>query len=115
MEYRLKRSEDFDRVFKKGTRVFSGSLTLIYCAADSLKAGYAVGKKHGGSVKRNRVKRLLRESFRSYLPRLKNGFFFVFIPKVKEEYSLKTFKNDMGYLFKKAGLIADEKNRNLTH
>ena len=46
---------------------------------------------------------------------MENGFFFVFIPKVKEEYSLKTFKNDMGYLFKKAGLIADEKNRNLTH
>lgn len=115
MEYRLKRSEDFDRVFKKGTRVFSGSLTLIYFPAKSLKAGYAVGKKHGGSVKRNRVKRLLRESFRSYLPRLKNGFFFVFIPKVKEEYSLKNFQKDMGYLFKKAGLFADENDRTVSH
>ncbi len=115
MEYRLKRSEDFDRVFKKGTRVFSGSITLVYFPADSLKAGFAVGKKHGGSVKRNRVKRLLRESFRSYLPRLKGGFFFVFVPKVKEEYSLKTFRTDMGYLFKKAGLFEDEKSRNSSH
>lgn len=115
MEYRLKRSEDFDRVFKKGTRVFSNSLTLIYFTAGSLKVGYAVGKKHGGSVKRNRIKRLLRESFRSYFSRLKGGFFFVFIPKVKDDYSLNAFKSDMGYLFRKAGLFADEKDRNNSH
>ena len=115
LDYRLKRSEDFDRVFKKGTRVFSNSLTLIYLSADSLKVGYAVGKKHGGSVKRNRIKRLLRESFRSYLPRLKNRFFFVFIPKVKEEYTLKSFHGDMGYLLKKAGMFSNEKNRDTSH
>lgn len=115
MEYRLKRSEDFDKVFKKGTRVFSNNLTLIYFAAGTTKVGYAVGKKHGSSVKRNRIKRLLREAFRSYFSFVKDGFFFVFIPKVREEYSLAEFKSSMGYMLKKAGLFKDEKDRNIPH
>ena len=55
---------------------------------------------------RNRIKRLLRESFRSFLPDLGQNFFFVFIPKVKEEYSLSEFKKDMQYLFQKGGFYA---------
>lgn len=92
-------------MFKKGTRAFSRSLTLIYFRADSLKAGYAVSKKHGSSVKRNRIKRLMREAFRNYLPSIKGNFFFVFIPKVKAEYSLKEFSDCMEYMLKKNGLI----------
>ena len=61
MDYRLKRSVDFDKVFKKGKRAFSNSLTLVYFKTESLKAGFAVSKKHGKSVKRNRIKRLLRD------------------------------------------------------
>jgi len=92
-------------VFKKGTRTFSQSLTLIYFRADTLKVGYAVGKKHGSSVKRNRIKRLMREAFRKYMPSIKGNFFFVFIPKVKEDYSLKEFSSCMEYMLKKNGFI----------
>jgi len=105
LEYRLKRSVDFEKVFKKGKRAFSNSLTLIYFKSESLKVGYAVSKKHGKSVKRNRIKRLLRESFRSLMPLIKDDFFFVFIPKIKEEYTLLEFKKDMKYMLKKSGII----------
>ncbi len=106
MDYRLKKEKDFDLVFKKGKRVFSSSLTLIYLESKELKVGYAVGKKHGGSVKRNRIKRILRESFRSFMPEIGQNFFFVFLPKVCEEYSFATFNKDMGYLLKKCGIIS---------
>ena len=109
MDYRLKKEKDFKTVFNKGKRIFSNHLTLIYFQADSLKVGYAVSKKHGGSVKRNRIKRILRESFRSFSPILSKNFFFVFIPKVlDEEISLEKTKKDMEFMFKKGGFFTEQ-------
>ena len=104
-DIRLKKEKDFNLVFNKGKRLFSSKLSVVYIPADVIKVGFAVGKKHGGSVKRNRIKRLLRESFRSFMPKLSKNFFFVFIPKVSEEYTLDIFKENMGYLLKKGGFI----------
>jgi ribonuclease P protein component len=104
-DYRLKKEKDFNLVFNKGKRLYSSSLTLVYLPSSELKAGFAVSKKHGGSVTRNRVKRLLRESFRSFTPIIRQNFFFVFIPKVSSEYSLESFKESMEYIFKKGGII----------
>lgn len=103
-DYSLKKEKDFDLVFRKGTRVYANGVMLVYIESEQLKAGFAVGKKHGGSVQRNRIKRLLRESFRSFIPDISKNFFFVFIPKVKEEYSLEGFKKDMRFIFKKIGI-----------
>ena len=105
---RLKKQKDFDLVFKKGKRVFSKSLTMIFCSASQLKVGFCVSKKHGGSVQRNRIKRLLRESFRSFTPNLRQNFFFVFIPKVTDGYNLDTFKRDMESLFNKGDLFINK-------
>jgi ribonuclease P protein component len=104
-DYRLKKEKDFNLVFSKGKRLFSSELTLVYVPSEQLKAGFAVSKKHGGSVNRNRIKRLLRESFRSFMPLIAQNFFFVFIPKVNKEYSLEKFKESMEFIFKKGGII----------
>ena len=105
VENRLKKEKDFKLVFNKGKRLFGSKLSMVYLPADTIKVGFAVGKKHGGSVKRNRIKRLLRESFRSFMPYLSKNFFFVFIPKVSDEYTLDVFKENMAYLLKKGGFI----------
>ncbi|MBO4252014.1 MAG: ribonuclease P protein component [Clostridia bacterium] len=107
-DYRLKKEKDFSRVFKEGKKLFSDSLTLYYLPSKELKMGVAVGKKHGGSVKRNRIKRLIRESFRSFSPEKMKNFFFVFIPKVKEEYEYRVFLRDMDYLLKKGKIFKDQ-------
>lgn len=104
-DYRLKKEKDFNLVFSKGKRLFSRNLTLIYVPSKELKAGYAVSKKHGGSVKRNKIKRILRESFRSFTPQITQNFFFVFIPKVAQEYSFSEMKKEMEYILKKGGFI----------
>ena len=109
-DYRLKKEKDFSAVFKKGKRLFSDSLTLVYLPSDTLKVGFAVGKKHGGSVKRNRIKRILRESFRSFSPENMKNFFFVFIPKIKEEYDFFAIKKDMGKLLEKGGFFKEDNN-----
>ena len=106
-DYRLKKEKDFNRVFKYGKRLFSASLTLVYLPSEKLKAGFVVGKKYGGSVKRNRIKRLLRESFRSFSPEKMKNFFFVFIPKINNEYEYRVFVKDMEYLLKKGNFFKD--------
>ena len=108
MDYRLKKEKDFELVFKKGKRLFSKTITLVYIPSQELKVGFAVGKKHGGSVVRNKIKRQLRESFRSFIPQIGQNFFFVFIPKCSEEYSLESFKKDMKYLLEKGGFLNKE-------
>ena len=105
MEYRLKKAKDFDRVFKAGKRAFTNRLTLIYLPAKTVKAGYAVGKKHGKAVKRNRIKRLLREAFRTVLPEIGGNWFFVVIPKVSEEYTYAGYVKDLRDALKKSGLL----------
>ena len=105
MEYRLKKAKDFDRVFKAGKRAFTNRLTLIYLPAKTVKAGYAVGKKHGKAVKRNRIKRLLREAFRTVLPEIGGNWFFVVIPKVSEEYTYAGYVKDLRYALIKSGLL----------
>jgi ribonuclease P protein component len=105
LDVRLKKEKDFNLVFKKGKRVFSSKLTLVYLPSEELKVGFAVGKKHGKSVIRNRIKRLLRESFRSFMPNIGQNFFFVFIPKPDTEYSVEIFSKEMGYILNKIGVL----------
>ena len=57
-DIRLKKEKDFNLIFKKGKKIFSSKLTLYFIEEKELKVGFAVSKKHGGSVERNRIKRI---------------------------------------------------------
>lgn len=88
MKYqRLKKNADFQRLFKKGKKVFSKDLTIIYTPCKSKTVmGIALSKKHGKAVKRNRIKRLIRAAFSNTCERLGGSYSLVVLPKVLEEY-----------------------------
>ena len=92
---RLKKQSDFNKLFSGGRRAFSSSLTMIYAPAKQLRMGISVGKRHGKSVQRNRIKRLLREAFRSVREEIKGNYFIVLVPKVREDYSFFTFRKHL--------------------
>ncbi len=104
MKYlRIKKNTDFQKLFNRGKRGFSRSLTIIYAKSDKLRMGICVSKKHGKSVVRNRIKRLLRVAFREEELKLKDVS-VVILPKVENEYSLDTFRKDLRSAFKRENL-----------
>ncbi len=63
---RLRANSDFQRVRKQGKSVANPLLVLIQAPNPdgNTRFGFAVGKKIGGAVVRNKVKRRLREHLR---------------------------------------------------
>ena len=102
--YRLKKQADFQRLFQKGRRAFTPTLSVIYRPSERMTMGISVGKKHGKSVQRNRIKRLVREAFRLNQDKMKGTYSFIIIPKVREEYSFDTFTRDLQWMIKKENL-----------
>ena len=78
--YSVKKNAQFKYVHRKGKSSGSHELVLLYVPGKTLKIGFTVGKKVGGAVKRNLVKRRLREACRPLLPHLKRGL-YVFIAR----------------------------------
>lgn len=108
MYKRIKKDKDFKKLFSKGKKIFSPNLVILFLPAKEISMGLCVGKKHGNSVKRNRIKRLLREAFRSVSNRIRGNYSFILIPKQAEEYTLENFKKSLLISFKKEGLISNE-------
>ena len=105
MKYlRLKKQADFQKLFHKGKRAFSPSLTVVYTPSEKTRMGIFVGKRHGKSVQRNRIKRLLRESFRRTQGDMKGNYSFVLIPKVCDKYTYETFERHLRWIIKKENL-----------
>jgi len=67
---RLSRSGEFDRVYRDGTSQATRYLVLYSFPRrgegedGAVRLGVSVGRKVGGAVERNRVKRWIRECFR---------------------------------------------------
>ena len=90
---RLSRSADFDRVFREGHSFASRHLILhafprrasegdeAVLPTEDPRLGISVGRRVGGAVERNRVKRMLRETFWAVAPALPPGYDFVLVAR----------------------------------
>jgi ribonuclease P protein component len=82
---RLSRSGEFERVYREGRSHASRHL-VVYAFPRSEgdaepRLGVSVGRKLGGAVERNRVKRQLRDAFWSNAEGLKDGHDFVIVAR----------------------------------
>ena len=63
---RLTRARQFDAVFAAGVRAAAGPL-VVWAAPNDVghpRLGLAISRRAGNAVRRNRIRRLVRESFR---------------------------------------------------
>lgn len=103
---RLQSGQDFARIYRNGVRVRGRFILLV--AAESLnpgvpRLGLSVGRKyHKLAVRRNRVRRVFRESFRLNRPDLP-PLDMILIPMARDRpYSVRDCQPELRYLAKKA-------------
>lgn len=81
----LKKKSDFDRVIREGIyRKDKYLIIYIFKRAEvenSVRAGFGIGKKVGGAVLRNRIKRVLKEILKKTSIEIKGGLDILIIAK----------------------------------
>lgn len=106
----LKKNYEFQKVLKHGKWYSSENLS-VYVARNNHcenKLGIAISKKVAKSVKRNRIKRLIREAYRLNEKNMQKGYNIVIIVKkniIIDDIEFHTIFNELKKSLEKANLI----------
>lgn len=87
---RLRKHADFQRVYRAGRRLSSASMSYFFRVREASepsgsqpRIGLTVGRVLGGAVRRNRIRRRMREAVRLHLGELPAGVDVVLHPRVR--------------------------------
>ncbi|MET3699779.1 ribonuclease P protein component [Bacillus oleivorans] len=83
-EYRVKKNEDFQVIFKKGKSVANRQFvvySLKKVDQPYFRIGISVSKKIGNAVKRNYIKRCIRKFFQSFGQDIRSGHDYLIIAR----------------------------------
>ena len=107
----LKRNKEFSYVYRRGKAVSRRDFTLIYAKSryGGLRTGFAVSRKVGKSVTRNKVRRRMKEAVRLLLPEVRGNFSVIFVarPQILETVFSDLVRQIRSALIK-AGIVPKE-------
>ena len=69
----IKKNDAFREIFQAGRHWHGKTIKVIRVEADLIQVGFAVSKRFGNAVARNRAKRWMREAFRKHRNKLQAG------------------------------------------
>jgi ribonuclease P protein component len=116
---RLSRSADFQRVYRQGDSISSRHFVLYAFPREGaregedaeggrpdVRLGVSVGRRVGGAVERNRVKRLLREAFWALPEQVSESHDYVVVARqgaaqLADAGGLDAFKGELGTLIER--------------
>jgi len=109
LKNRLKKEKDFRRVFDRGRVVNSDLMSVKFLAngMDDTRVGFIVSKKvFKKAVLRNKIKRMLRETMRGNIEKMKEGFDMIVMAKGKtSEAQLEEIDEALKGLLKRSNLF----------
>ena len=105
-EYRVKKSQDFDNIIRK-KQSFANRQFVIYYQEnklDHMRLGISVSKKLGKAHERNRLKRYVRESFKTRKDFLKNYDIIIIVRPAAKGLSFLEFGSSIDHVLKRLKL-----------
>ncbi len=105
-EYRVKKSQDFDNIIRK-KQSFANRQFVIYYQEnklDHMRLGISVSKKLGKAHERNKLKRYVRESFKTRKDFLKNYDIIIIVRPAAKGLSFLEFGSSIDHVLKRSKL-----------
>lgn len=102
----IKKNFEFKRVLSRGKFVSSKNIAIYFFPnrLNRMRFGFAVGKKAGCAVERNRIRRIIKESARLTAITLNKGYDLVFVWKNKilaDNVRFLDIKKEVEFLYNK--------------
>lgn len=109
-EERVRKNSHFRYIYNRGKSISNASL-VMYTKRNNKpinRIGISVSKKIGKAVVRNRVKRLIKESYRNNSNKFNKGYDIIFIARVgTSNLKYKDIEKSIYNLAKRGGILKE--------
>lgn len=106
----LRNNADFRKTYRQGLS-YSNRRFVVYVRRNGLghnRVGISTSRRYGIAVRRNQIKRIIKELYRTYENHIKVGFDLVFIPRMGTRgRRLREVEPDFVHLLRIASLWID--------
>ncbi len=109
-EERVRKNSHFRYIYNRGKSLSNASLVMYSIKNNKPvnRIGISVSKKIGKSVVRNRVKRLIKESYRNNKDRFKKGYDIVYIARIgTSKLKYNDIEKSIFNLAKRGGILKE--------